>query len=512
MAGTHDPEQAQAGGGREAVAQKTSVAGVCEVAAYSREAAAILASRHPIPPMDEIGRSREGRPIRACRIGDGPLRVSLVGGCHADEPVGPRFLERLARYLSSPAGAELRKTATWHLVPHLNPDGAVRNAAWQPPGTARYDFAAYLRHRVRELPGDDVEFGFPAQASGGDGLETDLFDASPDAGSPSGRRARGKPTRKVRRRSTPRPENVAAAAFWGQTGPFDLHASLHGMSFAAGPYFLLERSWWPRFNEAGTENDAGLAGFLAEEVDRAGYVLHDVERNGEKGFHRLARGFCSRPDSSAMKRHFLDRGEPEVAARFRPSSMEAIRALGGDPLTLVSEMPLFVLPGVGETLGPPDPAMERWRARIAEWDARLQEAVADVVRPVTTADSSAGGRPQASLAGVHHACGLSKRARDKVLDGPQASLLGVHHACSGSTRRGEEQNDEGRQGAETERQVRREAAEAGLAPMPVADQMRFQWAFVRAGLAAAGRHRSGSRAARPTTGVEPRPNSKRTLH
>lgn len=378
MAAMHD--RGVAAGGREVAAQNIPAAGACEATAYSREAAAILASRHPVPPMEEIGRSREGRPIRACRIGDGSFRVSLLAGCHADEPVGPRFLELLARHLSSPAGAGLRKTATWHLIPHLNPDGAARNAAWQTPGAAQYDFAAYLRHRIRELPGDDIEFGFPARPAGG---------------------------------SPPRPENLAAAAFWSEAGPFDLHASLHGMSFAAGPYFLLERSWWPRFTEAGPEGDAGLAGFLSAEAGRVGYVLHDVERNGEKGFHRLAPGFCSRPDSSAMRRHFLDRGEPDVAARFRPSSMEAVRALGGDPLTLVSEMPLFILPGVGETLGPPDPAMERWRMRIAEWDARLREAA-------------------------------------------------------------------------TERQVRREAAEAGLAPMPVADQMRFQWALIRAGLAAAG--------------------------
>lgn len=33
-----------------------------------------------------------------------------------------------------------------------------------------------------------------------------------------------------------------------------------------------------------------------------------------------------------------------MAARFRPSSMELARSLGGDPLTLVSEMPLFLLP------------------------------------------------------------------------------------------------------------------------------------------------------------------------
>ena len=80
----------------------------------------------PAAPKDaRIGCSREGRPISAYRIGDGPRRVSLIGGCHADEPVGPRFLRRLVRFLAGPGGTVLRKAATWFVVPHVNPDGAA---------------------------------------------------------------------------------------------------------------------------------------------------------------------------------------------------------------------------------------------------------------------------------------------------------------------------------------------------------------------------------------------------
>ena len=319
-----------------------------------------------------------GRPIVAHTIGEGPLRVSLVAGCHADEPVGPRFLQRLVRYLASEDGAMLRRAATWSIIPHVNPDGAEANAAWQTPGAPRYDIAAYLRHRVRELPGDDIEFGFPRGAD--------------DAGA--------------------RPENRAAWEFWRAGAPYDLHVSMHGMGVAAGPYFLVERSWWPRCGE--------MAAALTREVEAAGCTLHDVERHGEKGFHRLGRGFCSRPDSRAMRRHFLDLGDPATAARFRPSSMEAVRALSGDTFTLVTEMPLFITPGVGVELGPPDPVLTRWRERIAEWERRI----------VGVGDGSD-----------------SARVRTAVLD---------------------------------------EARKAGLAAMPVRDQMRFQWAFIQAGLRAVG--------------------------
>ena len=292
----------------------------------------IIACEDSVPQGEEIGRSRRERPILAHTIGSGPLRVSLVAGCHADEPVGPRFLQRLVRYLAGDSGEALRRAATWSIIPHINPDGAEANAAWQTPGAARYDIAAYLRHRVRELPGADIEFGFPR---GDDDLEA-------------------------------RPENRAAWEFWRAGAPYDLHVSMHGMGVAAGPYFLVERSWWPRFGE--------MACTLTGEVEAAGYTLHDVERHGEKGFHRLGRGFCSRPDSRAMRRHFVGLDDPTTAARFRPSSMEAVRALSGDTLTLVTEMPLFITPGVGAELGPPDPVLSRWRERIAEWDARIRAA------------------------------------------------------------------------------------------------------------------------------------------
>ena len=312
--------------------------------------------------------------------------MSLVGGCHADEPVGPRFLQRLLRHLASEDGGVLRRAATWSIIPHINPDGAVANAAWQAPGAAQYDPAAYLRHRVRELPGDDIEFGFPR--------------GEDDEGA--------------------RPENRAAWEFWRAGAPYDLHVSMHGMGVAAGPYFLVERSWWPRLGE--------MAAGLTREVEGAGYALHDVERHGEKGFHRLGHGFCSRPDSCAMRRHFLDLGDPDTAARFRPSSMEAVRALSGDALTLVTEMPLFITPGVGAELGPPDPVLIGWRGRIAEWEARIRRAEAAQSDEAAAEDDETIARAEA--------------------------------------------------------EVRAETAEAGLTPMPVRDQMRFQWAFIEAGMRA----------------------------
>jgi hypothetical protein len=74
----------------------------------------------------ELGASREGRPIVGYRFGRGPTRVSLLAGCHADEPVGPRLLRHLAAFLGGlPADDPLLEGREWWIAPHANPDGDV---------------------------------------------------------------------------------------------------------------------------------------------------------------------------------------------------------------------------------------------------------------------------------------------------------------------------------------------------------------------------------------------------
>ena len=277
---------------------------------------ALLAPTAPCAPTSSgihLGTSRENRDLVGYRVGTGPRAVSLIAGCHADEPVGPAMLDRLAAHLIElPSRSPLVSELTWYLVPHANPDGEARNARWAEPafgvdgraalGPPGIDLASYLLHTVRELPGDDVEFGFPH-----DSRDTEA-----------------------------RPENRAIADFLHSGAPFALHASFHGMAFAAGPWFLQEQAWIDR--------TVAMRDDLRQRVGEMGYLLHDIDRGGEKGFHRIDLGFTTRPDSRAMRAHFEALDDPATAALFRPSSMECVRAFGGDPLTLVSEMPLFLLP------------------------------------------------------------------------------------------------------------------------------------------------------------------------
>lgn len=302
-----------------------------------------------------LGHSREGRPIHGFQFGDGPLHVSLIAGCHADEPVGPRLLDKLVCGLAesseqAPESTEMR-FVSWWIVPHVNPDGRAANAGWQepePPLDEGYDLPLYLDHVVREPPGEDVEFGFPRV--------------------PEDRDAR--------------PEAQAVAEFLLTGAPIHVHATLHGMAFAAGPWFLLESAW--------AERTSDFQESMRRRVRDLGYRLHDVDRGGEKGFRRLSEGFSTRPDSQAMAEHFRARGDEATAALFRPSSMEFARSLDGDALTLVSEMPLFLVEDAvnhqGErsdpsTNRPPLPVDAAGRDRFRDWLAELQQSGdAEIVR------------------------------------------------------------------------------------------------------------------------------------
>jgi beta-N-acetylhexosaminidase len=81
--------------------------------------ASLLAIAAPAPAASQtIGRSVEGRPIQAIRVGSAsaPVKVLVFGQVHGDEPGGKEVVARLRRS-HPPRGVAL------YLVPDLNPDG-----------------------------------------------------------------------------------------------------------------------------------------------------------------------------------------------------------------------------------------------------------------------------------------------------------------------------------------------------------------------------------------------------
>lgn len=292
--------------------------------------------------FEVIGESEEGRPIAGVTLGYGPRLVTLMAGAHADEPVGPETLRTLvleglaARDWGAEDGGlgDLLERVTLRIIPHVNPDGEARNRTWIEAWDAERPaetLGHYLRGRRRELPGRDIEFGYP-----------DL-----------------------------RAENRAATAFLFDGPPVALHASLHGMGFSEGALLLIEKRW------LNTERDAALRDGYARAATEAGLWLHDHDRGAEKGFRYGGPGFWSTPEGTAMQAHFLGLGDPDTAAQFRRSSMEEAILHAGDesPLCVVPELPLFVLtaphdgaPGVPATLLAFREAMPELVERTAEGD------------------------------------------------------------------------------------------------------------------------------------------------
>ncbi|MBX7246387.1 MAG: hypothetical protein K1X53_12895 [Candidatus Sumerlaeaceae bacterium] len=280
--------------------------------------------------VNRIGNSRAGLPLWGYRFGSGTRHVSITAGAHADEPAGPMAAVAFSRWLISDSrGQELLRDFTFFVCPQINPDGAAANCAWFSDPA---DPFAYFQNVIRELPGDDIEFGYPEPKN--------WSKLAPACSMP------------------PRPENIAVAGFLEQGAPFHLHGSLHGMAFAEGAWFLIGRDW--------VGESASFQAIMAAEAAVRNLPLHDIERHGEKGFHRIAPGFCTTPTCTAMREYFLSQNDVDTAGLFRPSSMEYVQSLGGDPRVMVTEMPIFLIDGAQTRSNPPGPdtAYTRFRASL----------------------------------------------------------------------------------------------------------------------------------------------------
>ncbi|MFW5955196.1 MAG: M14 family zinc carboxypeptidase, partial [Rhodothermales bacterium] len=279
----------------------------------------------------KIGESEEGRPIIGVVAGRGALRISIIAGNHADEPVGPEMARALIRHIFRTAGSSrLLEQCTLAVILHTNPDGEHRNRLWQSQWPS---VRSYLEHVAREEPGRDLEFGFPDM----------------------------------------RQENRVVSRFLDDFGPPDLHLSLHGMAFSEGAMLLINRHW--------AAHSGSLRRHFREAAAESGLQMHDHNRMGEKGFFYIEPGFWTTPEGSAMRAHFRLIHEPEMAERFRLSSMEYVERSENHPLCLVTELPLFLVSDRRNApAGVPATYLD-FRHNLLEWKAsgRRAEELDDLV-------------------------------------------------------------------------------------------------------------------------------------
>jgi murein tripeptide amidase MpaA len=110
------------------------------------------AAAHPDVTYRSLGQSLDGQEMDYLRIGEGPLQIWLYARQHPGETMAEWWMEgALERLLddSDPVSRVLRRRATFHIVPNMNPDGSRRghlrtnavgtnlNREWHDPTAAK---------------------------------------------------------------------------------------------------------------------------------------------------------------------------------------------------------------------------------------------------------------------------------------------------------------------------------------------------------------------------------------
>ena len=141
-----------------------------------------LAENYPFLRVESLGTTAFGRPILAMTIGTGPRRVLYSAAHHANEwltaTVLLKFAEDYAEAIRTgiPLGgvdaAALSESATIHIVPMVNPDGAALVTGTLEPGEEQYERARELARNYPNIPfpegwkanlkGVDLNLQYPA--------------------------------------------------------------------------------------------------------------------------------------------------------------------------------------------------------------------------------------------------------------------------------------------------------------------------------------------------------------
>lgn len=110
--------------------------------------------------VEEIGRSRAGRPIEALTVGSGPMTVLLLGFPHPDEGVGGLLIDHVLNTVLAhpevlrPFNARIVAVRCWDI------DGAALNEGWSPGSSS---FEEQAKHHFRPPPAMQMEWTFPVE-------------------------------------------------------------------------------------------------------------------------------------------------------------------------------------------------------------------------------------------------------------------------------------------------------------------------------------------------------------
>ena len=118
---------------------------------------------NPLASIERLGMSIDGRAIDKVLIGEGTLQIWVIGRQHPGESMASWWMEGFLGRLLDPDDAlarVLRDAATFHVVPHMNPDGSFRghlrcnavganlNREWHEPSLERSPEVLHVRNAM----------------------------------------------------------------------------------------------------------------------------------------------------------------------------------------------------------------------------------------------------------------------------------------------------------------------------------------------------------------------------
>lgn len=108
--------------------------------------------------LNELGKSREERPIYCLKIGEGKENALLFAFPHPNEPIGSMSLEFLSCFLAENPEFTKETGYTWYLIKAIDIDGAILNEGW-----FKGDFnpLKYARNYYRPAGHEQIEWSFP---------------------------------------------------------------------------------------------------------------------------------------------------------------------------------------------------------------------------------------------------------------------------------------------------------------------------------------------------------------
>ena len=124
----------------------------------------------PLVTVDRLGATLDDRDLHRLRVGEGPLQFWLIGRQHPGESMASWWMDGFLKRLLDPqdqASKRLRQSSRLHIVPNMNPDGAVRghlrcnaaganlNREWAQPSLDR---SPEVYHTRSAMDGTGVDF------------------------------------------------------------------------------------------------------------------------------------------------------------------------------------------------------------------------------------------------------------------------------------------------------------------------------------------------------------------